>query len=152
MTMDRSDVVSTLNDLIETSRDGEKGFRACAEHAKAADLKAFFLEGAQRCQKAVGELQQFVTQYGGSPDTSGTVAGAVHRGWVSLKSALSSSDDAAVLEECERGEDHAVEVYRAALAKDLPPEIRSVVERMHQGAKHNHDRVRALRDQYRAAT
>ena len=152
MTMDRDEVVSTLNDLIETSRDGEKGFRNCAENAKSSDLRSVFLDAATRCQQAVGELQQHVTQYGGTPESGGTVAGAVHRGWVDLKSALSMNDDKAILEECERGEDHAVQVYRDALAKDLPPEIRAVVERMHQGAKQNHDRVRALRDQYRAAT
>ena len=29
--MERDDVIATLNDLIETSRDGEEGFRQCAE-------------------------------------------------------------------------------------------------------------------------
>ena len=128
MTMDRSEVVSTLNDLIETARDGEQGFRTSAENAKSTDLKAFFLEGAQRCQQAVTDLQQYVTQYGGTPETTGTVAGAVHRGWVNLKAALALNDDKAVLNEVERGEDHAVTVYRNALYKDLPPEIKARVE------------------------
>ena len=150
MTMDRSDVVSVLNSMIETSRDGEQGFRTCAENAQSSQLKTFFLEGAQRCQQAVSELQQYVTQYGGSVETSGTVAGAVHRGWVNLKSALSMNDDKAMLEECERGEDHAVSVYRDALQKDLPPEIQSVVQKMFQGAQQNHARVRTLRDQFSA--
>ena len=74
MTMDRSDVVSLLNDMIETSRDGEQGFRTCAENAKSPQLKSFFLDGAQRCQQAVSELQQYVTQYGGSAETSGRIA------------------------------------------------------------------------------
>ncbi len=33
--MDNKEVVSTLNDLIETCKDGEYGFRECAEHAKS---------------------------------------------------------------------------------------------------------------------
>ena len=32
-TMDHGAVVSCLNGLIETSRDGENGFRQCAEKA-----------------------------------------------------------------------------------------------------------------------
>ena len=32
--MDRDDVISTLNNLIETSKDGEEGFRSCAENVK----------------------------------------------------------------------------------------------------------------------
>jgi uncharacterized protein (TIGR02284 family) len=36
-----ANVASILNNLIETSKDGEKGFRKCAEDAKDAELKAF---------------------------------------------------------------------------------------------------------------
>lgn len=36
-TMDTKDVISTLNDLIETSKDGEAGFNACAEDAQSAN-------------------------------------------------------------------------------------------------------------------
>ena len=48
-------------------------------------------------------------------------------------------DDHAVLEECERGEDVAKNAYEAALKKDLPPDIRTVIERQYQGVKENHD-------------
>ena len=41
--MDRNSVTETLNDLIENCKDGEYGFQTCSEHAKAADLKQFFV-------------------------------------------------------------------------------------------------------------
>jgi uncharacterized protein (TIGR02284 family) len=44
----------------------------------------------------------------------------MHRGWVSIKSKLSTYDDKAVLEECERGEDNAKARYTKALQKNLP--------------------------------
>ncbi len=47
--MDKNDVISTLNDLIETSKDGEQGFRTCANGVKDAQLKVLFNEAAQRC-------------------------------------------------------------------------------------------------------
>jgi hypothetical protein len=31
MTMNTNDVIKTMNELIETSRDGEEGFRTCAQ-------------------------------------------------------------------------------------------------------------------------
>jgi hypothetical protein len=34
--MDKDDLLETLNNLIETSRDGEDGFRTCAEGVKTA--------------------------------------------------------------------------------------------------------------------
>ncbi len=44
-----TDVQSVLNDLIETSKDGENGFRKASEDAEAAELKALFAQCAERC-------------------------------------------------------------------------------------------------------
>lgn len=149
--MDNDDVISTLNDLIETSKDGEEGFRHCAEHASDPTLKTFFSNRAQACAAAATELQQLVRNHGGEPETKAGLGGALHRRWVDVKSLLTSQDDKAVLKECERGEDYAVASYRSALEKNLPPAIRSVIERQYQGTLKNHDQVKSLRDQYRAA-
>ena len=45
------------------------------------------------------ELEHEIRRLGGEPAAGGTVAGALHRGWVSVKSALSIQDDKAVLQE-----------------------------------------------------
>ena len=74
----------------------------------------------------------------------------MHRRWVDLKSMITGKDDEAILNECERGEDVAVKSYRKALEKDLPAEVRIVVERQYQGVQRNHDQVKALRDAARA--
>ena len=39
--MDNNNAADVLRELINTSRDGEKGYQDAAEHAKAADLKSF---------------------------------------------------------------------------------------------------------------
>lgn len=149
--MDNNDVISVLNDLIETSKDGEKGFRACAEDIKRPELKTLFVNRAQGCAEAAAELQQLVRSLGGDPETSTSMAGDLHRRWVDLKSLVTGKDDEAILNECERGEDVAMKSYRKALEKDLPANIRSVVERQFQGVQRNHDQVKALRNQARAA-
>jgi uncharacterized protein (TIGR02284 family) len=149
--MDNDDIISTLNDLIETSKDGEAGFRTCAEDIKDPQLKKLFLNRAQSCAMAAAELQQLVRTYGGDPETSGGLGGALHRRWVDIKSAISGHSDEAVLAECERGEDVAVRSYRNALEKSLPPEVRALVERQYQGVLKNHDMVKGLREKYRAA-
>ena len=146
------DVKSVLNDLIETSFDGEKGFAKAAADAHDDELKTLFTQCAQRCREGIVELQSQVQAQGGRPDKSGSAAGALHRGWLSVKEALTGRDDKAILEECERGEDHAKAAYKKALAKDLPADIRAIVERQYQGVIANHDRVRNLRDKYRAMT
>jgi uncharacterized protein (TIGR02284 family) len=146
--MDNNDVISTLNDLIETCKDGQKGFTTCAEKASSPEVRAMLNEGAQRCAESARELQSEVRRLGGDPDEGGSISGALHRGWSSLKGSVTGNDDRSILEEVERGEDVAVESYRDALDEDLPSDIRQIVERQYRGAVENHDRVRALRDSY----
>ena len=147
--MERDDVVETLNDLIENCKDGEYGFRTCAEHAKSASLKSVFSQRATTVARQPQELQTLVTRFGGKPDTTGTVSGAVHRGWLAVRGALALDDDQAMLNECERGEDIAINRYRKALEEDLPADVEQVVRRQYEGARRNHDQIKALRDSYK---
>jgi uncharacterized protein (TIGR02284 family) len=149
--MDNDDVISTLNDLIETSKDGEQGFNTCAEDLSDPQVKTLFSNRAQACAMAAAELQEFVRAFGGDPETRSSMSGTLHRRWVDIKSAITGKDDEAILNECERGEDVAVRSYRRALEKDLPPNVRVVVERQFEGVMRNHDQVKALRDQVRTA-
>jgi uncharacterized protein (TIGR02284 family) len=147
--MSQDDVIACLNTLIETSKDGEFGFRTSADQATDAQLKQLFLQRADECRDAATELQALVRDHGGTAEDSGTAAGAMHRGWVAVKSKLSGYTDLAVLEDVERGEDKAVGDYRAVLGKALPPGVRAVLERQFEGVKRNHAQVRALREQAR---
>jgi uncharacterized protein (TIGR02284 family) len=144
--MDKDDVIATLNDLIETSKDGEAGFRTCADGVKNVQLKQMFDQAASRCGQAVRELQAKVRSLGGDPERRGSVSGALHRGWVDIKSTIAGMNEAAVLAECDRGEDVAKKAYEHPLAKDLPPDIRTIVERQYQGVREHHDRVRQARN------
>lgn len=144
MAMDTDDLIDTLNDLIETCKDGEEGFRTCADDISNPELKRLFMTAASRCAEAATELRAEVQQLGGSPERSGSLAGSAHRRWTDIKSAIMGKDEAAVLSECERGEDVAKRSYENALRKDLPPRIRTIVERQYQGVLQHHDRVRTL--------
>lgn len=149
--MNNDDVISTLNDLIETCKDGEQGFRTCADDIKDTQMKSFFTSRAQACAEAAAELQQEVRALGGNPETSSSIAGALHRRWVDIKGLVTGKDDEAILNECERGEDVAKRSYADALAKPLPANIKTIVERQYNGVLKNHDQVKALRNQVRAA-
>jgi uncharacterized protein (TIGR02284 family) len=144
--MDRNDLIATLNDLIETSRDSEEGFRTCAEGVKNPQLKSFFEEKARRCAEGAAQLQGKVIELGGNPERSGSTAGALHRAWVDLKSTITGKDDAAILAECERGENIARQSYEDALNRDLPPDVRMLIDRQYREVKANYERVRELRN------
>ena len=150
-TTDNKDVVDLLNDLIETSKDGEYGFKECAEQAKSPDIKSTLAARSRDCATAAADLQRLVASYGGTPETGGSASGALHRGWVSVRTALTSKDDLAVLEEAERGEDAALKKYREVSAKVLPADVASVIATQLQGTQRNHDQIKALRDRVKAA-
>lgn len=143
---DRKDVVDALQDLVECCKDGEYGFRECAEQAKRADLKSIFLQRADDCRRGAQELNDMIDRLGGHPVQGGSAMGAVHRGWVAVKSTLTTYDDKAVLNEAERGEDNAKARYMKAMQKALPAEVKSLVEQQYQGVLRNHDQVKRLRD------
>lgn len=145
-------VIKVLNNLIETSKNGEKGFASAAEDAKAPELQELFRNRSRDCAAGAAELQAIVAQMGGEPEDSGTVAGAMHRGWTNIKAAVSSRSDLTLLEECEKGEDVAKADYDKALKETLPENVRAIVERQYQGVLHNHDQIRDLRNRYRATT
>ena len=153
MTDLNKEAISVLNDLIETSKDGQEGFKSCAEDIKHPELKALFAKRSADCAAAAAELQAQVRALGGDPETSTSVAGDLHRRWVDVKSVFTGKDEEAVLNEAERGEDHALKAYKEALEKISKHNlvgIRDVVERQYLNVQRNHDQVKALRNQARA--
>ena len=156
MTDINKEAISILNDLIETSKDGEKGFQTSAEDIKNPAVKAFFLSRSAEIATAVRELQTEVRALGGDPETSSSVGGTLHRAWVDLKSTLTGKDDVAILNEVERGEDVALKAYKEALEKAhqkaLPSNVVTLIQKQLTGVQANHDKVKALRDSARAAS
>lgn len=151
MTDIQKETIKVLNDLIETSKDGEAGFKDLAENTKNEQLRSVFTKRAADTAGAATELQALVRSLGGDPETSTSVAGDLHRRWVDLKSAVTGKDDAALLNEAERGEDVAKKNYSKALEnKDLTPDVRAVIQKQYDGVLRNHDQIKALRDQARA--
>jgi uncharacterized protein (TIGR02284 family) len=143
------DIVSTLNHLIETCKDGQEGFKQAAEGIERSDLKSLFFEFSQQRAHFAGELQSLVQTLGADPETSGSVAGSLHRGWINIKSAVTGKDEEAILNECERGEDSAKNAYKEALEQPLPGYIMETVSNQYQSVLQAHDRVKALRDSFK---
>ena len=143
----RKEIISTLNGLIETLKDGQEGFKQSASGVDDPQLKTLFDNFALQRSKFAGELQSEVVQLGEpEPEDSSSTSGALHRTWINIKSAVTSRDRHAILAEAERGEDSAVSAYRDALEQDLPAPVREIVSRQSSEVKMAHDKIRNLRD------
>ncbi|MBP0596047.1 PA2169 family four-helix-bundle protein [Paraburkholderia sp. LEh10] len=142
-----TNVIAVLNELIGTSEDGERGFMKAAEEAQHASVNDALLELASHCSRGARELQDLVSRLGGKPASGGSVAGALHRGWLDVKSAVGGRTDQRILTDCEKDEDAAEKRFHDALEKDLPADVSAVVQRLYVGVAQNRDRIRVLRDQ-----
>ena len=147
----QDDTIDILEQLIETCRDGQNGYRDAAERIKRPEIRSWFNQQSLERGQFAGELETHVQRLGkADPDRTGSISGALHRKWFELKEKVAGSDES-VLSEVERGEDNAKHNYEEALKKDLPADIRTIVERQAQSVFIAHDRARLLRDQLKNA-
>ncbi|MBV9007738.1 MAG: PA2169 family four-helix-bundle protein [Verrucomicrobia bacterium] len=144
----QKEIISTINSLVETLKDGQEGYRQAAEAVADPQLKTLFNEYSLQRSRFAGELQnEAITLGEHKPEDSSSTAGAMHRAWINLKSAITSRDDHAILAECERGEDSAVKEYRDAMEKEeLSSPVRDLISRQYTAVKSAHDRIKQLRD------
>jgi uncharacterized protein (TIGR02284 family) len=63
---------------------------------------------------------------------------------MNLKGAATRGDEGAIVTECQRGEEAAVNNYREALKHDLPLDVQYVLKRQYMDIKDAFDRIRIL--------
>jgi uncharacterized protein (TIGR02284 family) len=136
-----------INNLIETLKDGQEGFKQAAESVSNPNLKSLFRDYSRQRSRFAAALQSEARRHGETDsETNSSATGALHRGWMNLKSAITGGDEHAILAECERGEDSAVEEYKKALDDGLSPSAQELVVRQFAEIKAAHDRIKSLRD------
>lgn len=149
--MDENNAISVIENLIETCKDGQKGYQDAASHVKRSDLKTYFNEQSLERSRFAGELEAELIR-SGKPDkkVSGSVSGTLRRAWIDTKVSLGGGDKT-ILESIEAGEDNAKETYQKAITGDLPENIAQIVRRQAASVQKAHDKVKSLRDEARAA-
>ena len=124
--MEQPALVSLLNELLDAVEDAHAGYQVAAQGLKDMKMKRALGQIALERKGFGEELRTEIVRRGTAPRQRGTVAGALHRGWIQLKE-LGGASPATILEECGRGEAAAIRLYKESLAKDLPPEVRKIV-------------------------
>ena len=78
MPLKNAEVVSILNELIETCENGIHGFHTASAAVKNPTAKALFESRLPNIQRGESELKAEVRRLGGDPESRGTIAGALH--------------------------------------------------------------------------
>ncbi len=138
------DTISTLNHLIQICHDGHEGFSLASEGVDNNDLKNMFIEYSEQRANFLTELANLVVTLGGEPASSNSIKGQLHHVMLSIRTAVSSGEEEDVLEECDRGEEAAKDAYEKALEKDMPIDVREVVQRQYESIGESHSRIHHL--------
>src|SRR5258707_11016990 len=101
--MNENNAISVIENLIETCKDGQKGYQDAAQHVKRSDLKTYFNEQSLERARFAGELEAELVRLG-KPDkkVSGSVGGALRRAWIDTKANLGGGDKT-ILDSVEAG-------------------------------------------------
>ena len=129
--MSEPNVSVVLNHLIETCRDGEKGFMAAAELVVDPATKELFSGIATERAQFAQTLLPYAQRLGGATAPSGSAAASVHRRWMDLRSVLSGRDDSAILGEVLRGDNVSLLAFKTAVEGVLPMGVRDLIERQY---------------------
>lgn len=142
--MNNPEIVETLNSLLTTLHDGEKGYDEAASETNDAELKTFLLRMSQERKQFAAQLEQEVRQHGGDPETSGSTLAAFHRTWINVRDAITGKDDASIVKEVERGEARAQDNFKDALDQKLPESIAPIVRQQYESIREALNEIKNL--------
>lgn len=147
MTTNDDTTLLVLNQLLVANKDAKEGYHTAAEAASVPELVELFKGYATQRSTYVTEIEDRIRTLRSSPAKSGSSLGALHRGWMGIKTAMEARETHALLSEVERGEDMSLRVYASALKEQNIDDIsRRLIQEQYEQVQAAHDRVRQLRD------
>lgn len=137
---------ATLNTLIATLIDSVEGYEKSASEVDNQRYAQLFAARAQERQQAVTPLQAAVAAQGGEPEDTGSLMGMIHRAFLSLREAVSTRDDSAIIAEIEHGEYYLKDKFETALDSDtLAAGPRAAVQAAWASVKAGNDEMSQLK-------
>ena len=139
--MTNDETLHLLQHLAAINKDAEAALRTAAENVKNSEIESLFIGHPKKHAKIPADLQPEIERLGGKPSESGTVGGAIERGWMDLKSALTGNSAAAMIASCENGELHAEVAYSDATKVHPTGTTRKLIEKHHEQILGFHKRL-----------
>ena len=133
-----------LNHLVETCKDGERGFRHAAGLVTHWAMQSEFTHAADQRAQFATDLLAHAQRLGGASTADGTVTASLHRHWMDVRSRLSGHDDRAILTEARRGDSVTVLAFKSAVEGALPETVRDLVEQEYTDVCRSHERLEDL--------
>ncbi len=112
--------IKQLQQLLQIVNDSCLGYKEAVKDAGSPELKDLFNNIASERETLASQLKERISRYGSDLTTVSTdILGALHRGWMDVKTSLTHKTDQTVLESCRNGDQVALDVYDDILQGDL---------------------------------
>ncbi|GHC41478.1 ferritin-like domain-containing protein [Roseibacillus persicicus] len=122
-------ITDYLQQLYTRAMDAIEGYKHAAILTDNPELTLFFVANAEQREQFALELEGHLRQRGIEPDDGSSITGKLHQTWMAVVSKF-SGDETGLLDECERGEEAAINDYEEALSSfQLPTDVVATVER-----------------------
>lgn len=123
--MTNKQTIDLLNGLLTKAYDAEQGYQTAAEHAQGdLSLQSFFQHQSGIRRQMGHDLKEEILRLGGEPDKGASVVAKAHQVWIAMRGFVTGGDNDAILEECIRGEQAALDEYDEAIRmQGLDPQV-----------------------------
>lgn len=139
--------IDALQNLLQKTYDAEAGYKQVMTKAETTPLKNWLQNKAVRRSGFANELDARIRSFNETPIEKGSILASAHRTWIDVKSAMSSNTDAAILEECIRGEKATLEEYNTQIANvKFNPEVQHILQGQREQVTSDLKIVKTLED------
>ena len=122
------DQVKAFTEMIDVCEDSRKGLWQAALQLDNKTFGERLRKEAFQRNAFAYDLQDLARDFGVAPLKKGSFWGKLHRNWMSFRHRLNPHHDKVLLLECQRGEEHALQVYQDVFENKLLPEIQPILE------------------------
>jgi len=141
--------IEVLNTLITINNDRIEGYDTALNETEEIDLRVLFAHFSDTSKKCKHELVAEVLKLNGKPATGTLTSGKFFRVWMDVKAAITGKDRKAILNSCDFGEVHAINIYTELLEQEsdkISIPLRTMILEQKTRLVSDHNRVKALRD------
>jgi uncharacterized protein (TIGR02284 family) len=136
---------TTLNELIEITRDGQTFYADAIAEVKNPQLAKAFRGIVDAKAHLIGALSEQVRVRGDQPSTDGTFAGGFRKLYADVRAKLSNEKDSTYVAQLEQSEDRLLNAFEDAAKDADDPALARVLEEHLPQVRTCHDQMRDLK-------
>lgn len=132
MTLNRDEIAAGLEALIALNKESAKGFVRAENDVEDEALASLFNRLIEERSEMVDDLERAARGVGEAVEEEATTGGALARGWLNIKAAMTiehERTDAIVLEDRLEHEAKVLKGYEEAVDDDYPPAIVDLLQK-----------------------